>query len=122
MTPRIDIDALRTALCERFPQWTGWITRVPVEDAPTLWPSDNDGRTIFYNPRLFAYATDEARAFYLAQQLLHLRFSHAARGLGRNRAAWKRATDAVVNRLLQEDGFPLPSSARTGAGVRRAGL
>ncbi len=111
MTARIDVDALRTALCERFPQWTGWITRVPIEDAQTIWPSDNDGCTVYYNPRLLGYATEETRAFYLAQQLLHLRFSHTARGLGRNRAAWKRATDAVVNRLLMEDGFPLPMDA-----------
>ena len=82
-----------------------------MEDAPTLWPSDNDGRTVFYNPRLMAYQTEENQAFYLAQQLLHLRFSHFARGQGRNRAAWKRATDAVVNRLLRDDGFPLPIDA-----------
>ena len=98
MNQRIDIDSLRSRLTDRFPQWTNWISRVPIEDAPTLWPTDNDGRTVFYNPRLMSYATEDIQAFYLAQQLLHLRFSHTARGKERNRAAWKRASDAVVNR------------------------
>ena len=111
MNQRIDIDSLRSRLTDRFPQWTNWISRVPIEDAPTLWPTDNDGRTVFYNPRLMSYVTEDIQAFYLAQQLLHLRFSHTARGKERNRAAWKRASDAVVNRLLRDDGFQLPMDA-----------
>ena len=111
MLNRVDIETLRGKLCEHFPQWTNWIMRVSIEDAPGLWPTENDGRSVFYNPRLMSYLTEDIQAFYLAQQLLHLRFSHAARGLGRDRAVWKRASDAVVNRLLQEDGFHLPMDA-----------
>lgn len=111
MLNRIDLDALRLNLSERFPQWSAWIARVPMEEAPLRSPSDNDGRTVFYNPRLLSYTTPETQAFYLAQQLLHLRFHHTARGKNRNAVAWKRASDAVVNRLLQEDCFPLPMDA-----------
>jgi len=74
-------------------------------------PTDNDGRRVLYNSRLMSYCTEEVQRFYIAQQLLHLRLNHYDRGRGRDRMVWRRAADAVVNRMLREEGFQLPMNA-----------
>ena len=107
----IDLDAIRLSLEDSFPQWTSWIEQVEIEDALSVHPVDNDGRTIYYNSRLMRYYTEEAQRFYIAQQLLHLRLSHYARGRNRDHMIWKRASDAVVNRMLREEGFQAPMDA-----------
>ena len=108
MTP---LDAFRSPLADRFPQWSSWIMRVPLEEASGPLPADNDGQTVYCNNRLLKYYTEEHQSFFLAQQLLHLRLAHHARGRDRDPQVWKRATDAVVNRMLRDEGFSLPMDA-----------
>ena len=107
----LNTEKLCADLQERFPQWSGWIARLELEDAPCDAPTDNDGRRVLYNSRLMSYCTEEVQRFYIAQQLLHLRLNHYDRGRGRDRMVWRRAADAVVNRMLREEGFQLPMNA-----------
>ena len=107
----LNLDAIRDALQDHFPQWTSWIERLPIEEGSGPFPADNDGRSVLLNRRLMSYCTDEIQRFYVAQQMLHLRLSHYDRGRDRDRRAWRRATDAVVNRMLRDDGFQLPLEA-----------
>ena len=106
-----DLDAHRLALEDQFPQWSGWIRRVSFVESPSARPVDNDGRTVYYNSRMMRYHTDENQRFYLAQQLLHLALAHYARGLGRDPAVWRRASDAVANHMLRDEGFRVPMDA-----------
>ncbi len=107
----IDTDRIRGELAGMFPAWTRWISQVRIVQADEAQPVDNDGRSILFNPRLMRYYTPEMQSFYFAQQLLHLRLNHFERGRGRDRIAWKRAGDAVVNRMLQMEGLPVPMDA-----------
>ncbi len=111
MNIRIDIDGIRNSLEEHFPQWTGWIDRLEIEESVSALPVDNDGRTVYYNSRLMRYYTEETQRFYIAQQMMHLRLAHHARGIARDQMIWRQACDAVVNRMLREDGFVLPMDA-----------
>ncbi|MCR5089820.1 MAG: VWA-like domain-containing protein [Oscillospiraceae bacterium] len=105
----LDIDAHRQTLSDAFPDWSGWIARVEIEDAPGAGAGANDGRSVYYDSRVMRYYTEEVQRFYFARQLLHLRFAHAARGRAKDRRTWQRASDAVVNRMLHDDGFSLPA-------------
>ncbi len=107
---RIDTDRIREALCEHFPDWSAWISRVEFLDVNGVQPVDNDGRSVLFNSLILRYHTEETQKFYFAQQLLHLRLQHCARGMGRYRRLWKRASDATVNEMLREDGFAVPAS------------
>ena len=107
----MDLEAIRQDLADRYPQWARQIGNLQFQDVLGVDPVDNDGRTIYYNSRLMRYYTPEAQSFYVAQQLLHLQLAHFARGAGRDRRVWKRASDAVVNLLLRRDGFQLPENA-----------
>ncbi|MBR3293201.1 MAG: hypothetical protein IKI69_02095 [Oscillospiraceae bacterium] len=104
----MDIERARADLAERFPQWAERIRMLNFVDAVGIGPADNDGRTIYYNDRILSYYTRETQCFYMAQQLLHIQLAHHARGAGRDRRLWKRASDAVVNAMLRADGFVLP--------------
>ena len=103
----MDLDSLRRQLADAFPSWSRWIDQVKIEESPDALPVDNDGRNIYCNQRLMRYYTPETQRFYLAQQLLHLRLNHAERGRNRDRIAWKRASDAVVNQMLRKEGMPV---------------
>ena len=105
---RIDIDEIREKLCEYFPGWSGWISRLEIEDGMGVQPVDNDGRSIWYNSRILRYDTVDVQCFYIAQQLLHLRLNHFSRGRDKDRRVWKLASDTVVNEMLRQEGFQLP--------------
>ena len=107
----MDLQEVRDDLAERFPQWSARIAMLDLRPSLGAQPVDNDGRSIYYNDRLMAYYTREGRCFYLAQQLLHLQLRHAARGEGKDPALWKRASDAVVNAMLRDEGFAVPEDA-----------
>ena len=107
----MDLQELCAELGNRFPQWSGRIGMLELRPALGVRPADNDGRAIYYNERLMAYYTRESQLFYLAQQLLHLQLSHFARGEGRDTVIWKRATDAVVDLMLRQEGFTVPGDA-----------
>ena len=107
----MDLETIRQNLADRYPQWARQIGNLRFEDATGVSPVDNDGRTIYYNSRLMRFYTSEVQCFYLAQQLMHLQLAHHARGAGKDRRVWKRASDAVVNRMLKQDGFQLPEDA-----------
>ena len=98
-------------LAERYPQWAEEFRVLRIRESYAARPADNDGQTVYVHPRLMQYYTKESRSFYLAQQFLHLKLGHFARGEGKRQRLWKRASDAVVNALLKQDGFELPEDA-----------
>ena len=102
------MEEVRGDLEERFPQWSSRIRLLHFEENPAARPVDNDGRCIFYNEQAMKGMTRLSRCFYMAQQLMHIQLAHGTRREGRDRRLWKRATDAVVNSMLRDEGFQLP--------------
>ncbi len=103
----MDIQEIRADLEERFPQWASRIRMLRFESA-AVDSVDNNGSVIYYNDRMMNSISRESRCFYMAQQLLHIQLAHHARRAGRDRAVWKRSSDAVVNAMLRQEGFQLP--------------
>ena len=104
----MDLDEVRSDLEERFPMWTDRIRLLRFQANASVNPVDNNGAVIFYNAPLMSRYQREKRCFYMAQQLLHIQLAHKARGAGKDRFLWKRATDAVVNSMLRDEGFQIP--------------
>ena len=104
----MDLDEVRSDLEERFPMWTDRIRLLRFQANASVNPVDNNGSVIFYNAPLMSRYQREKRCFYMAQQLLHIQLAHKARGAGKDRFLWKRATDAVVNSMLRDEGFQIP--------------
>lgn len=104
----MDIEQFRAELADRFPQWSDRVHMLHFQSSPRVLIADNDGRGIFYNDAHFLRCTHEDQLFYFAQQLLHILFAHHARGKGKEKFLWKRASDAVVNDMLVSEGFHAP--------------
>ena len=98
-------------IAEKYPQWAAELHMLRIRESFAARPADNDGLAVYVHPRLMQYYTKEARSFYLAQQFLHLKLGHFTRGEGKNPWLWKKASDAVVNAMLKEDGFAVPEDA-----------
>ena len=98
-------------IADRYPQWSDELRLLQISESLHVRPVGNDGQRIYVHPRIMTYYTDDTRSFYIAQQFLHLKLGHHARGAGRNPKYWKRASDAVVNAMLRADGFPVPEDA-----------
>ena len=106
-----DYPELLLNIADRYPQWSEELRLVNISESFHVRPAGNDGQCIFLHPRIMMYYTDEAKIFYIAQQFLHLKLGHHARGEGKNQKYWKRASDAVVNAMLKADGFTVPEDA-----------
>lgn len=104
----MDIEEIRGDLLERFPQWSNRIRMMRFMPSDKAHPVDNDGSSIFYNDPLLSRYSRESRLFYMAQQLVHIQLAHKARRGEREARLWKRASDAVVNSMLRDEGFQLP--------------
>ena len=103
-----DYTELLLNIADRYPQWAEELRLVNISESLYVRPAGNDGQRIYVHPRIMNYYTDDTRSFYLAQQFLHLKLGHFARGEGKNQKYWKLASDAVVNSMLKADGFPVP--------------
>ena len=104
----MDIEEIRGDLLERFPQWSNRIRMMRFMPSDKAHPVDNDGSSIFYNDPLLSRYSRESRLFYMAQQLVHIQLAHKARRGEREARLWRRASDAVVNSMLRDEGFQLP--------------
>ena len=104
----MNLDEIRNDLEDRFPMWTDRIRLLRFQAASGVRPVDNNGSVIFYDHELMNRFNRDKQTFYMAQQLLHIQFAHKARGAGKDRFLWKRATDDVVNAMLKSEGFPVP--------------
>lgn len=109
----MEVWEMKQRLAERYPQWQPMLEALSVTNSLEVDPAANDGRAVVYNSRRFQFYTPDVQCFRLAQQVLHVQLAHTPRGAGKDPALWARATEAVVNALLQADGVQLPPDAFT---------
>ena len=81
---------------------------VEFKSAPEADPAAYGDKTVFYNSRRMRQFPQDAQAFLIAQQLMHIQLAHRQRAGSRDRRIWDLACAAVVNELLLADGFEPP--------------
>ena len=75
----------------------------------TLPTAGTNGKSIRFNPTFFMSLDQEERLFLLLHETLHVAFIHMARLNDRDHVRWNAAADYVINSLLIERGFKMPS-------------
>lgn len=68
-----------------------------------------DGESIFFNPDFFMGLDQEERVFLLLHESMHVAFLHMNRLKERDKAKWNVACDHVINLMLLERKFKMPS-------------
>ena len=107
----MELTPIQDALRKVYPQWDRFFRETEFVETLQIDPTANDGQRIYYNSRRFAFYTPEHQAVLLAREVLHVLLAHEARRQGRSPEIWARATQAVANELLRQDGFALPADS-----------
>ncbi len=113
----LNIEEIYDTLADRWPQWDPVLSRIELKDDPTVRVARNDGRSIYINTRSMRGYSREAQCFFFARELLQIQLMHDARRGSRDERLWKKACDAVTNRMLVADGFEPPADVDIDAGA-----
>ena len=68
-----------------------------------------DGKHLFYNPVWFEKLRPEERIGFLAHEVMHVVLMHHTRRQERHPEKWNVAADYVINLILKNNSFILPS-------------
>lgn len=77
---------------------------VATDEIPTCC---TDNERILCNPKFMESLTYDERVFALAHEVLHVAFDHILRSKDKDLGDWNVATDAVINKILKDNGLPL---------------
>jgi len=80
----------------------------PVED-DNIDTGATDGKSLIYNPKWFGKLKPEERIGFLAHEVMHVVFMHHIRRQERHPKKWNVAADYVINYLLTQESFILPT-------------
>lgn len=82
---------------------------LPTEVSEECNTAATDGRKILINPNFFMELDKEERAFLIAHETLHVVYMHMARLEWRDPKMFNKAADYVINDMLINQGFKMPS-------------
>lgn len=77
---------------------------VATDEIPTCC---TDNEKVLCNPKFLESLTHEQRVFALSHEVLHVAFDHILRSKDKDLYDWNMATDAVINKILKDNGLPL---------------
>lgn len=69
-----------------------------------------DGTTIYFNTQFFMNLSTEERVFLLLHESMHVAYLHMDRLNERDHKKWNIAADHVINLMLKERGFKMPTN------------
>jgi predicted metal-dependent peptidase len=105
---------LKNLLSARYPVFATEIAEakfIPSENLKYHTAGTN-GKDVLFDPQFFESITDEQKLFILAHEFMHIKFRHIQRlrqkdGTLRDIKLWGKATDAIINANLEQDGFKI---------------
>jgi len=71
--------------------------------------ADTNGLEVRYNPQFFEDLTEEERVGLIAHEAWHVALQHMFREDGKDHEVWNKAGDYVINQLLHDASYDLPS-------------
>ena len=102
-----DLAEIKRRVLVRYPFFGSVISAVAFEETEDVATTDNDGRTIFYNPGYIDGLCDTDQVFAFAHEICHVAFEHKLRSDGKDQRLWETAADAVINQWLNRDGLDI---------------
>ena len=102
----------RIALILKEPFYGSLALRLRMEQDDTLDPPTLavDGTTMWYHPAWVHANSHEVRKSGVAHEVMHCVYDHMDRRNGREPGRWNAAGDYVINLVLEESKFTVPST------------
>ena len=116
------ITKARARLLVRSPFFGSIALGLTWVDAPAVETMATDGRSIWFNTAWCEVQGVTKTMGVITHEVLHVVNRHHLRRGNRDPDLWNEAADLVINRLLADDGFELPSDGLFDADRRFAGL
>ena len=109
-----DLDALKRKVLRRYPAFGSILSSVKyrvVDKSSNLKTAGTNGKEIIMNKDYMNTLTEDEQIFVLAHEICHIAFEHKERRQGKDVKLWNIATDAIINKNLEQDGLPIPERA-----------
>lgn len=111
----VNINKIKNELIKKYKFLGGIIDNTNYFETPNcifngMPTGETDGITIFYHPDIDKY-TEKQQQFLFAHEICHIALNHINRCGNRDKKIWNRATDAVINAHLKNDGLELIDGA-----------
>lgn len=105
--PADDFDYIKERTVRKFPMLGVTMSKLNYVANDSIGTAGTDGKIVYYAPRFFKTLTDDEKVFVLAHEVLHVAFDHVLRCKDRDKKLWNKATDAVINQILQHENLPM---------------
>ena len=109
-----DLDALKRKVLRRYPAFGSILSSVKyrvVDKSSNLKTAGTNGKEIIMNKDYMNTLTEDEQIFVLAHEICHIAFEHKERRQGKDVKLWNIATDAIINKNLEQDGLAIPEHA-----------
>ena len=91
-----DLNETQQNILEKCPEWTELMNVVEFKNTPWADPTGYGDKTVYYNGRSMRQFPQDAQAYLIAQQLMHIQLAHQQRGKGRDSRRWDLACAAAM--------------------------
>lgn len=94
-----------------YPFFATLVLQAPVKASSRIPVAATDGRTVYINADAYNSYPFEQQVSILLHETLHCALLHIQRRGERDAEIWNIAADIVINGMLRDQGFELPSGA-----------
>ena len=103
----MNIESIKRKLLVKYPLFGSVVAHSNFIEESSIKTAATDGKDIYYNLKFAESITEEEQIFLFAHEVCHIAFNHIPRSKGKKKKIWNKATDAVINAFLHQDGLPM---------------
>lgn len=103
----MNIESIIRRLLVKYPFFGSIIANTNFIADESKKAASTDGKNVYYNPNFIALLTQGQQICIFAHEICHIAFDHINRSKSKDDDVWNKATDAVINAFLKQDGLPL---------------
>ncbi len=106
-----DFEYKKDLILSKFPLLGVHLAGVKFKEMASCPTMATDGYQIYYSSKFLDSISEEDQCFCITHEVMHIAFNHIARLENKNPFVWNIATDAVINQMLQAEGWKIPEWA-----------
>ena len=106
-----DLDSLKRKVLRKYPAFGPIISSVKydiVDNSSGFSTAGTNGKLIRFNKDYMSTLPENEQIFVFAHEICHIALEHLERRKDKDPMLWNIATDAIINKNLEQDGLTIP--------------
>ena len=103
----MNIETIKRRMLVKYPTFGSVVAKLKYLENKQIPTAATDGEIVYYNQDFLNTLNEDEQIFLFAHEVCHVAFNHILRREGKDKKLWNKATDAVINALLKEDGLEM---------------